>query len=251
MSNRQQPTRRQLLALTGSLAVVGLAGCSGSGDGSNDGAASDSTSTPTPAHEDDSHGEEGGDDHHEQTEDDHHQETEEAHHEETEETHHEETEGDDHGHNHDQGTPEEPSQAAEVTLRTEGNQQHFDPHIAWVEPGGTVTWELESGTHDAVAYHPDNDDKPLRMPEDATPWRTDLLSEQGATASHTFETEGVYDYYCTPHESLGMVGTVIVGEPDAHDQPALEEPQNSLPEGARAELATLGDKVNEALGHTH
>ena len=47
------------------------------------------------------------------------------------------------------------------------------------------------------------------------------------------------------------VWTVIVGEPDAHDQPALEEPQSSLPEGARAELATLGDKVNEALGHTH
>lgn len=45
-----------------------------------------------------------------------------------------------------------------------------------VEPGGTVTWELESGTHDAVAYHPDNDDKPLRMPDDATPWRTDLLA---------------------------------------------------------------------------
>jgi plastocyanin len=232
MSNRQQPTRRQLLQLTGSLAVVGLAGCSGSDDNSSDGAAADSTSTPTPTHEDDTHGEESGDNH--QGDD-----------------HHEETEDDGHGHNHDQGTPEEPSQNAEVTLRTEGSQQHFDPHVAWVEPGGTVTWKLESGAHDAVAYHPDNDDKPLRMPEDATPWRTELLSEQGATASHTFGTEGVYDYYCTPHEGVGMVGTVIVGEPDAHDQPALEEPQSSLPDGARAELAKLSDKVNEALGHTH
>ncbi len=249
MYNGQQPTRRQFLVLTGGLAAVGLAGCSGSDDGSSDGAAADSTATSTPDHEDDSHDEESGDDH--QDADGHHEETEEGHHEETEEGHHEETEDDGHGHNHDQGTPEEPSQNADVTLRTEGSQQHFDPHIAWVEPGGTVTWELESGTHDAVAYHPDNDDKPLRMPEDGTPWRTELLSEQGATASHTFETEGVYDYYCTPHEGMGMVGTVIVGEPDAHDQPALEEPQNSLPDGARAELEKLSEKVNEALGHTH
>ncbi len=237
-------TRRRVLCLTGSLAVAGLAGCSGSDAGSGDGGSDPGTATPTPAdHSEDDEHQEG--DHHEEAGD---------HHEDTPQSdggdHHEE-ETDDHGHSHDEGTPEEPSPNAEVTMRTEGGQQHYDPHLAWIEPGGTVTWRLESGQHDVVAYHPDNDDKPLRIPEGAEPWRIDLLSEEGETASHTFETEGVYDYYCTPHESLGMVGTVIVGEPDPHGQPGLEEPQASLPEGARSELADLGEQVNEALGHTH
>lgn len=166
------------------------------------------------------------------------------------ETEHHGDETDSHGHNHDEGTPEGPSETERVMMRTEGSQQHYDPHIAWVETGGTVTWELESGQHNAVAYHPDND-KPRRIPEGAASWDTEMLSESGATASHTFETEGVYDYYCAPHEALGMVGTVIVGEPDAHDQPALEPPQDSLPEGARTELADLAEQVKEALGHTH
>lgn len=48
-----------------------------------------------------------------------------------------------------------------------------------------------------------------------------------------------------------MVGTVIVSEPDPHEQPALEEPQRSLPDGARTELRDLADTVNEILGDTH
>jgi plastocyanin len=218
-------TRRQLLKLTGALAAVGLAGCSTSAGGPAGG-----TDTP-PATEDD-HGDE---DDHQETDDhggaDDHQET------------------DAHGHNHDEGTPDAPMHAPEVAMRTTDDGQHFAPHMAWVEVGGTVTWHVESGTHDTVAYHADND-KPGRIPEDATPWASDLLA-QGESFEHTFEEPGVYDYFCTPHESVGMVGTVIVGEPDAHEQPALAEPQASLPEGARGELADLGRMVDQALGHTH
>lgn len=239
-----KPTRRRVLYLSGSLAVAGLAGCSGSDTDSADGGSAAETATTTPSdhaeedHHDESEGDSDGDHHDEEGAGDHDDE-------------HDEESEDDHGHNHDEGTPQEPSPSAEVTMRTEGGQQHYDPHVVWIEPGGSVTWRLESGQHDAVAYHPDNDDKPRRIPEEAESWRIDLLTEEGTTASQTFETEGVYDYYCTPHESLGMVATVIVGEPDPHEQPALEEPQSSLPEGARAELADLGEQVNEALGHTH
>lgn len=223
------PTRRRVLQLTGSAAVIGLAGCSGSGaqdraDGGGDDHATE-----------DSHQDE---DEHAEDEDDHAGE---------EDNHAEE---DENGHDHDEGTPESPAESAAVVLRTEGSEQHFSPHVVWVEPGGTVTWELESGSHDVVAYHPDND-RPRRMPADAEPWQSDLLTEAGATVEHTFEVAGVYDYFCTPHESMGMVGTVIVGEPDAHDQPGLAEPQESLPEGARTQLHDLGESANEALGHTH
>ena len=31
----------------------------------------------------------------------------------------------------------------------------------------------------------------------------------------TFTVEGVYDYYCVPHEHAGMVGRIVVGTPAA------------------------------------
>lgn len=220
MANDSRYTRRRLLRVTGGAAIVGLAGCTGSQP--DDGRAeSGPDDAPTAEAEDDL-----------AEEDDHHEE-------------------DDHGHDHDEGTPQEPSATAEVALQTDGGQHHFAPHVVWVEPGGTVTWELESGQHDVVASRPDNGDKPLRMPDDAEPWDSGLLTEEDETVSRTFETEGVFDYLCTPHEAVGMVGTVIVGDPDPHEQPALEEPQELLPDGARSELADLAENVNEALGHTH
>ncbi len=253
---QHRPTRRQLLGLTGTTAVAGLAGCVnlgaqlGSGDVSDAGGDQDDTGEVTEG----SDGQMGEEDEHQDEDDNHHEEGDDHHEEDDghhdEDDNHHDDDQDEHGHNHDEGMPEEPSQTAEVLLETAGQQYHYKPHIVWIEPGGTVTWRLESGSHDAVAYHPNND-KPLRMPEAADPWQTELLTEAGATGEHTFETEGVYNYYCTPHESLGMVGTVIVGEPDPHEQPALEDPQDSLPEGARAELSDLAENVNEVLGHTH
>ncbi|MFB6085009.1 MAG: halocyanin domain-containing protein [Halorientalis sp.] len=133
---------------------------------------------------------------------------------------------------------------------TNDSGYHFEPHVAWVKPGGTVTWKLESGSHTTTAYHPKND-RPLRIPDGAASWDSGLLSEQGATFEHTFETEGVYDYYCAPHEAMGMLGSVIVGKPEAHGQPGLAAPQPSLPKTAQAKIKELNEMVNEALGHTH
>jgi plastocyanin len=258
MSKPAQTRRRFLAGTAGTALVLGLAGCttgggSGSGPTPGEGTQTDNHDEGGEHSTEDDHEEEHTDGDGHSTEDDHEEEHTAGDDHSTEDGHHDEEtpqEGDGHGHNHDEGTPEGPASSARVTMRTEGSQHHYDPHMVWVEPGATVTWELESGQHNAVAYHPDND-KPLRIPEGGEPWETELLSEQGATASHTFEAEGVYDYYCAPHEGLGMVGTVVVGEPDAHGQPALAEPQTSLPEGARRELADLGEQTNEALGHTH
>jgi hypothetical protein len=37
--------------------------------------------------------------------------------------------------------------------------------------------------------------------------------EKGAHFEVTLTIEGVYDYYCMPHELAGMVGRIIVGKP--------------------------------------
>lgn len=145
-----------------------------------------------------------------------------------------ETEADHERHHQDSETT-----AADVhTVRmvSEEGEFHFEPHVVRVEPGDTVRWVLESGRHTTTAYHPSNG-KPLRIPEGADGWDSGMLSESGATFEKTFQADGVYDYFCMPHEGVGMVGTVVVGE--AHDGPGLTEPQAGLPSAAREKIREL------------
>ena len=110
--------------------------------------------------------------------------------------------------------------AATVDVRLvqtpEGNA-YFDPAGIHIAPGDTVRWVQVSGFHSITAYHPRNDDHELRIPESAEPWDSDILlaqyPKQGATFERVFTVQGVYDYFCKPHEMAGMVGRVVVGEP--------------------------------------
>lgn len=105
------------------------------------------------------------------------------------------------------GTPTPSGEADHtVSMITEGSEYVFDPIGLAVEPGDTVEWVIESGSHSSTSY----DD---RIPEGAETWDSGVLSEEGTTFRHTFETEGTYDYFCTPHKSLEMIGRVVVGEP--------------------------------------
>lgn len=215
----------------GTALALGIAGCSGLTQ-------SDDSTDDEESGEDDHHG--GEDDH----QDEHGGEDE-----------HTDTEGDhDSGHGdeeHGHDSVGEPTPTAEVAVNTTDNgETHFGPHVARVESGGTVTWVLESGSHTATAYHPDND-QPQLMPDGAASWDTGMLTEEGETFEHTFETDGVYHYYCEPHEESGMVASIIVGEPDAHGQPALEEPPEDKPERVREKIMELNEMCNEALGHVH
>lgn len=141
---------------------------------------------------------------------------------------------------------DEPSTSATVSMETNDNGSHFTPHVVWVEQGGTVTWELASGSHTTTAYAKKND-TPQRIPEKANGWDSGTLSEQGKTFKHTFETVGVYDYFCVPHEAAGMLGTVIVGNPDLESQLGLKPPQNSLPSEAKQKIKSLNQTVTETL----
>lgn len=128
----------------------------------------------------------------------------------------------------------------------DGTTLRFDPPLVWVKPGGTVTWGLESGNHSATAYHPDTD-RPRRVPEDADAFDSDVLAESNPTFEHTFETPGVYDYYCEPHRANGMVGTVVVGRPDPDGQPGLAEPQDELLDAASESITRLNERTRELL----
>lgn len=114
----------------------------------------------------------------------------------------------------------------------------FLPDRLTIKPGETVTWVLQSGGHTVTAYHPKNHSAyRSRIPADAEPWDSGLLTEKGVTFAWTFTREGVYNYFCRPHESVGMVGAIVVGR--SLDGPGLTPPQEDLPIAARKKLEEL------------
>lgn len=104
---------------------------------------------------------------------------------------------------------------AEVRLRSDtlGTAVGFDPVGIWVSPGTVVRWVVEANVHTVTAYHPRNGRHSLRIPKEAQPFDSGFLINPGATFEQRLTVEGVYDYFCLPHEAAGMVGRVVVGQP--------------------------------------
>ncbi|MGO9139135.1 MAG: plastocyanin/azurin family copper-binding protein [Syntrophales bacterium] len=105
--------------------------------------------------------------------------------------------------------------AATIRMRSDQTGGHvwFDPIGIYIEPGQKVRWVVAENVHTATAYHPWNGNHSLRIPEDAVPWNSGYLVNPGDHFEVTLTAEGVYDYYCIPHEEAGMVGRIIVGRP--------------------------------------
>jgi len=76
-----------------------------------------------------------------------------------------------------------------------------------IAPGTTVEFSWESDNHNIIVD---------AQPEGAGWEGHEPLEDTGFTYEHTFETLGTYEYYCEPHQTAGMVGTVeVVENPDA------------------------------------
>src|SRR5690242_1394740 len=115
------------------------------------------------------------------------------------------------------------SEVIEISMRgnADGSKVWFDPIGVLLQPGQTIRWTNRNpgNAHTATAYHPKNAEHPRRIPEGAEPWNSDYLLPN-ESFSVTLTTEGVYDYFCIPHEHAGMVGRIIVAHPDAADPQA-------------------------------
>lgn len=113
---------------------------------------------------------------------------------------------------------------------TEGSDYDFDPIGLLVESGESVTFEIDSGSHSATAYKKGTGQASVtRIPDGAETFDSGILSEQGATFEHTFETAGTYDYFCTPHKGLGMIVRIVVGESGGPAEGSMP-PDGEVPE---------------------
>ncbi|MDB3880146.1 plastocyanin/azurin family copper-binding protein [Alphaproteobacteria bacterium] len=95
-----------------------------------------------------------------------------------------------------------PTLAAEVTIEmlnkdSNGNRMVYSQEIAKVEVGDTVTWLPASKGHNVEII--------------SSPNKMRFKSKNSKEAKITFDTPGIYYYWCTPHKGMGMIGLVVVG----------------------------------------
>jgi plastocyanin len=95
----------------------------------------------------------------------------------------------------------------------DGNE--FSPDEITIAPGDTVTWvNLTDQVHTSsadpeIANDPDN----VELPDGAESWHSGNIEPEGEY-SVTLEVPGVYVYFCYPHQDAGMIGRIIVEDPD-------------------------------------
>lgn len=81
----------------------------------------------------------------------------------------------------------------------------FDPPDITITVGDSVHWSGLLGGFHTVAEVSD---------EEADEWIDGFHSDDLASEfTHTFETKGTFFFICEPHVSMGMRGSVTVGEP--------------------------------------
>ncbi|MFD1647700.1 plastocyanin/azurin family copper-binding protein [Haloarchaeobius litoreus] len=113
----------------------------------------------------------------------------------------------------------------------------FEPDSITIAPGDTIAWvNVGSIGHSVTAYEDE-------IPQDAEYFASGGFDAEGQARNsytagntaagdvpggesfrHTFDVVGSYEYFCIPHEGVGMVGSIDVtpgGAPEGGDGPAI------------------------------
>jgi halocyanin-like protein len=88
----------------------------------------------------------------------------------------------------------------EVGVEQGGGPYGFGPAAVQVDSGTTLNWEWNGQGGDHNVVHADGE------------FESELFREAGVHYERTFEESGVYNYFCRPHQSLNMKGSVVVTE---------------------------------------
>lgn len=79
-----------------------------------------------------------------------------------------------------------------------GGSPRFDPSTVTIEVGTTVRW-----VNDAAVFH-------TITPSGHSEWQRQEMNSAGQTFTHTFDAAGTFAYFCEPHQSQGMTGSITV-----------------------------------------
>ena len=91
----------------------------------------------------------------------------------------------------------------QVGAQGNGGPYAFEPAAVRIDPGTTVTFDWVSDTHNTL----------IEEAPEGTSWEGyEPIENTGFSYEHTFQSEGLYKYYCQPHLPLGMKGAIVVGD---------------------------------------
>ena len=91
-------------------------------------------------------------------------------------------------------------------------RQVFNPPVIKIAKGDAVNFVSTDRGHNSAS----NEDM---MPEGGKEWKGDINGD----IEVIFDVPGVYGFHCTPHQSAGMVGLVLVGDVSQADIDAAKE----------------------------
>tara|TARA_R110000782_G_scaffold12081_17_gene36376 strand:+ start:14834 stop:15238 length:405 start_codon:yes stop_codon:yes gene_type:complete len=87
-----------------------------------------------------------------------------------------------------------------LNKRDDGAKMVYSEDISRIEVGDTITWLPTSKGHNVeFVAGPDGWDAPKK-------------SKNSKEVAITFDTPGIYYYWCTPHKGMGMIALVVVGD---------------------------------------
>ena len=88
-----------------------------------------------------------------------------------------------------------PAVAADMSIDMQ--KKSYGVEVAKIDVGDTITWLPKSKGHNVEIV--------------ASPNELKFKSKNNKGTSLTFDTAGIYYYWCTPHKSMGMIGLFVVG----------------------------------------
>jgi halocyanin-like protein len=129
------------------------------------------------------------------------------------------------------------SVTVDVGVAANGGAFGFGPAAVRVDPGTTVTWRWtgRGGSHNVAADG----------------FESELVGTTDHTFEQTFAEPGVHTYACTPHETIGMKGAVVVGDVEVNAERHggnTESGGASPPDGSGAEAAGTGTPASGDAG---
>ncbi len=81
------------------------------------------------------------------------------------------------------------------------------------EPATESPMQIQPGTTVKFVWETDNHNIAVDSTPDGSSWEGhEAIENAPFEYEHTFETEGTYEFHCTPHVGLGMTGTIEVTE---------------------------------------
>lgn len=95
--------------------------------------------------------------------------------------------------------------SSDSTTGSGGQTPKFTPQDAQIVVGDTIRWVAVSGDHSVTSGTGSADPNVGQL--------FDQNLAQGNSFTRVFNSVGVFDYFCRPHESQGMTGTVTVSAP--------------------------------------